>query len=329
MVRCAGSMRQGRPTAVAGCVARRNCCAGVGPCPVPEAKGESQMPRHTSLVLFVLLTIGTPARATEHHTRDAATEPPAALGQTMDTPLEAVLAAFARSPRELDTLRFVYYQLTVKFLAELMYLPDPLGAVDFADLSPAIAAYQSASGEEPTGELLFGQYDQLLHRALYVQRRNMSPIAIRQVDIAARQPGPVSLKGAWREEGAVSEANATVIRCRHAEQRCSEAHARLGHLGLDNSLRDWRVVEWTAVRLLAVSGDDPCLAQSLVVNLRNGRSELMQTPASDDPACAVAGATTRRYQLVSSYELFSEVADDPLHEYLNPAATHRLAGTAR
>lgn len=278
--------------------------------------------------LGLLLSAAAPPSAAAAETAPSGTAPevPVTRQEMMLAPLEAVLATFASSPRELVTLRFVYYQLTVKSLAELMFLPDPQGEVDFADLSPAIAAYQLASGAEPTGELLFGQYDQLLRRAQYVQRRNMGPMGMKSVNIAAQQPGPVSLKGSWREEDTVSLANVTEIRCRHPEGRCTEAHAQVGGVGLDSTLREWRVVEWSSLRLLAVSDDDPCLAQSLAVDLRNGRSEMVRTPASDDAACRAAGTTARRYRLVSSYQLFSRIAEDPVNEYMNPAATKRLSG---
>jgi hypothetical protein len=267
--------------------------------------------------------------AAEIEPRGAAPDAPVSPQEMMLAPLEAVLESFARSPRELVTLRFVYYQLTVKSLAELMFLPDPQGEVDFSDLSPAIAAYQLALGAEPTGKLLFGQYDQLLHRAMYVQRRNMGPMSMKRVDIAAPQPGPVSLKGSWREEASASAANVTEIRCRPPEQRCTEAHAQVGRSGLDSTLREWRVVEWSSQRLLAVSEDDPCLAQSLAVDLRSGRSEMVHTPSSDEAACRSSGTAARRFHLVASYQLFSEITDDPMQEYMNPAATRRLGASGQ
>ncbi len=283
------------------------------------------MLRHTGFVLWGLLILGaatTPAFAAEQQSNNAATDATISPQQMLQMPLEAVLESFAGSPRELGTLRFVYYQLTVKSLAELMFLPDPQGAVDFADLSPTIAAYQLALGAEPTGNLLFGQYDQLLRRALYVQRRNMGPTEMKTVQIAAQQPGAVALRGSWRKDVGVSHANVTEIRCRHPEQRCTEAHAQMEELGLTSTLREWRVVEWDRERLLAVSDDNPCLAQSLVIDLRGGRSEMVHIPDADVAACR--NATAQRFRLVSSFQLFSQVTEDPMQEYINPAATARL-----
>lgn len=290
------------------------------------------MLRNNMLVLLGLLLFtvtGTAALATEIDSRPAASDDTVAPQEMVETPLETVLASFARSPGELVTLRFIYYQLTLKSLAELMFLPDPQGEVDFTELSPAIAAYQLELGAEPTGKLLFGQYDQLMRRAQYVQRRNLGPTSRHVVDIATPQPGPVSLRGSWRSEEGSSWANITEIRCQHEARHCAEAHARVGRLGLETSLREWRVVEWSAVRLLAISENEPCLAQSLTVDLRNGHSEMVHTPATDAPACRRFGTVARHFRLVSSHQLFSQMPEDPLREYMNPAATLRLSATGQ
>lgn len=226
--------------------------------------------------------------------------------QVLRLPATEALAVFGWSARE---FRFVLENS----LIDLRYLYQAPSGQPSAGLIRAVKAFQRDLGARPTGEILVGQFMDLVQRTNEFWQTPVIPGPAYIVD----KGEVVSAEGSWHS-AQVREADpiqSSSIRCYRSANLCSMVtaklvmsadesgwfHSSVSDLGLH--AQDWTVREWTPHGIVAEDRSARCAEYVLTIDIA-GDQVTMQRSVVAGGDCAQAPVTAS-FRLKGGYEVAS------------------------
>lgn len=216
-------------------------------------------------------------------------------------------------------------------LIDLRYLYRAPDGNPSKALAAAVRTFQKEAGYTATGNLLVGEFMELIRRGNQIWQAPVFPGPVRFIETA----GVVSLEGTWSSSDAAERdpVQITSLRCFQAAGLCSAVTAKLslpeGEDGgfhpsaIDLALhtRDWNITHWSAEKIEAEDRSRLCATGLLVVDLKRQRAG-MRSEARDDERCRGASLAAGAYELEDGYAIAARFWEE------RQSRAHRLRAQA-
>lgn len=227
-----------------------------------------------------------------------------------------------------------FYALVELELLHLRYLLAPPTGRASPQLTEAIKAFQRDLGQEDTGTLLFGEWEELMRRVGRVEPTPIYPdvASVIAVGDLARAEGTWVFES---DDPMYTQANpiqTTVIECNRRVGTCVDATAviwyREGAADLSVDLQTWHITKWSDSEIVAENDDARCVSYTLSIN-RHAKAASAFRRGKGTPGCEAFSTSPQILHLVNGLDValeFFRKRDQAASEFISSGFKSSVQG---
>lgn len=187
-------------------------------------------------------------------------------------------------PALLNTSQKTFLFSIENCLIDLRYLfKKPTGQLS-DELTSAIKQFQSDIGQEPTGIMLMGEFEELTKRHDLIDFVPIYPSGFNVIGVG----GLVSAHGTWvfENEDNADPIQTTKIICYKPSGRCWMSTAKVSMPGTSTfgmnmaslyvDIEEWPVTKWGTYEVQAENDDSQCVSYTLTINIKNKETHMFR-----------------------------------------------------